>query len=125
MKNQEIIVFFLNNYIGIALTISLFYGGFAERIFGNEEQRKNSEKAFGFLGHLHQFWLNFIGQVAGWFSFYIFIKTLQVVGMEKIAFGHGLLLMIGIIGIMGWLPLTLTGVIQSLADIAKRLIDKL
>ena len=124
MKNP-IINFFLNNYFYIGLLCSLFYGIFAERIFGSKKQQEEAKKEFGALGHIHQFWLNFIGSAIGWFSFFVFILVLQKIGIENISFSHILLLLIGTLGIIGWLPLTLMGAIQSLATIIKRLIDKI
>lgn len=123
--NNPVINFVLGNYIWLALGCSLFYGFFAERIFGNKIQREEAEKEFGWLGHIHQFWLNFVGSAVGWFSFYLFINVLKDIGLKGISFSYILLLVIGTIGIIGWLPLTLMGVIKSLTDVVKRLIDKI
>lgn len=40
-------------FIAIAIAMSFLYGYFAERIFGNETQRKEADRDFGVPGHLH------------------------------------------------------------------------
>lgn len=112
-------------FIIIAIIWSLLYGFFAEKIFGNKKQREEASEEFGLLGHLHQFWLNFVGVAAGWLSFYLFIKIIRDLGVENLTSLHLMLLLIGVIGIVGWLPMTLAGISNALASTVARLIDKI
>jgi hypothetical protein len=118
-------VLFPDIFILVALAASMAYGSFAERIFGNKEQRAKADKDFGILGHVHQFWLNFIGSGAGWVSLYLFISFVRTNGIENLSFLHLTLFLVAVLGIIGWLPMTLAGVSNALASAVERLINKI
>lgn len=122
--SSAVINTFLQNYVAAALVISLFYGGFAERIFWDEEKRKQDHIKHGLAGHLHQFWLNFFGSVAGWLTLYLFIMALQNVKIQNLTFVHLSFLLVGVVGIVGWLPSMLLGVTNAIASAVAKLIDK-
>lgn len=112
-------------YFCVALVVSFFYGGFAKRIFWSKEQRIQVTQEFGWFGSLHQFWLNFICSVVGWFLFYQFIVAIRDIGIKGLTFVHIVLLVFGMIGIVGWLPLTLLGVVKSFHKLAQKSINKI
>jgi hypothetical protein len=119
------ILFLLSHYFVVGFLFSLFYGIFAEKMFVSKSNRVESTKEFGRWVRIREFWLNFVGAAAGWFSLYLFIVGFQEVGAAHVSFNQIILLIMGVIGIVGWLPYTLSGVIQSLAAATKRLIDKI
>ncbi len=120
---------FIVIYVVIALIFSSFYGLYAENIFYTKNQKEKIKEEYDSESikyfHFHQHWLNFVGSCIGWFSLYLFISILQKVEVKEISFANILLLIIGVIGIVGWLPMTLWGVTKSLADAVKRVIDKI
>lgn len=112
-------------YFIISLIFSLYYSLCAEMIFWTKEQRDNYHKDYSLIKRFHQIWLNFVGSALGWFSLYLFFYVVQNVEVKEISFADILLLIIGLLGIIGWLPMTLFGVGQSLVTAVKRLIDKI
>jgi len=123
--DNAIINLFLKYYFYIAFFLSLFYSFFGEKIFIKTSEREQIRKDFGNWVHIREFWVRFVGLIIGWYSLYLFISITQKIGAENISFSHIMLLIIGVIGIVGWLPYTLTGVIDSLAGIVKKLVDKI
>jgi hypothetical protein len=119
------IVLFPNLLVKVGIVASFLYGLCAERIFKDKEQQELAHKKFGFYGHVHQFWLNFVGAATGWFTFYLFILSLQKVGIENLSFLHLTFLLTAVLGITGWLPMTLSGVLKALSDVVARLISKI
>lgn len=128
--NKLVIEIFLNNYLYVGFVFSLFYGGFAERIFLEKPELtplKESFKKENFnkiLKSFNQFWLNFFCSTTGWFIFYLF---LQNVDFKYLNLSHILVLSFGVIGTVGWLPLTLAAIIKSINDIEDiivRIIEK-
>lgn len=97
---QDFINFLLGIYVPITIVASLLLALFAERIFLSEQQRKGMSR----VQRVYQFWLNFVGSMAGWFSLYIFLTILQRIEVKEISFVHITLLIVGVIGIVGLLP---------------------
>lgn len=124
-KSSEIILdFLLNFYFYFAFAFSLMYGLFAIKMFMNESTRKKLKEDHGVWGQIREFWFNFTGAAAGWISFYLFLEAKKQVGIEDLSFTHFIFFIVGVIGIAGFLPATLMGIIQSLAYLVKRIIEK-
>lgn len=112
-----------DNILLIGLIVSLFYGFFADKIFWDKEQRSKHYKESPYPRHIQQFWLNFVGSFVGWFSIYLFLNILLHIRLSELSIAHILLFGFGIIGIVGWLPMTLLGVATSLGEIVRKLLD--
>jgi hypothetical protein len=111
MKPETIII----GLIGLAF--SLFYGLKATEIFlssGTYEDQKWSWK-------FHQFWLNFIGSLTGWISLLVIYPGISDCIQNNLAYSlklsDVLLFFLSFIGITGFLPMTIVGLIQGLKDI--------
>lgn len=121
---RHIIFCILDNLLLVGLIMSVLYGFFSDKIFWTEEQRKNNfEGKYGYVRRVQQFWLNFVGSFAGWFSIYLFLNILLHIRLSELSIAHVLLFGFGIIGVVGWLPMTLLGVASSLGEIVRKLID--
>lgn len=112
-----------DNILLIGLIVSLFYGFFADKIFWDKEQRSKHYKESPYPRHIQQFWLNFVGSFVGWFSIYLFLNILLHIRLSELSIAHILLFGFGIIGVVGWLPMTLLGVATSLGEIVRKLLD--
>lgn len=112
-----------DNILLIGLIVSIFYGFFADKIFWDKEQRSKHYKESPYPRHIQQFWLNFVGSFVGWFSIYLFLNILLHIRLSELSIAHILLFGFGIIGIVGWLPMTLLGVATSLGEIVRKLLD--
>lgn len=112
----------IDNILPIGFIVSVLYGFFADKIFWDKEQRSKYYKESSYPKHIHQFWLNFVGSFVGWFSIYLFLNILLHVRLSELSIAHILLLGLGIIGIVGWLPMTLLGVATSLGEIVRKLL---
>jgi hypothetical protein len=112
-----------DNILLIGFIVSVLYGFFADKIFWDKEQRSKHYNESSYPRHIHQFWLNFVGSFMGWFSIYLFLNILIHVRLSELSIAHILLLGFGIIGIVGWLPMTLLGVATSLGEIVRKLLN--
>jgi len=112
----------IDNILLIGFIVSIFYGLFADKIFWDKEQRSKHYKESSYLKHIQQFWLNFVGSFVGWFFIYLFLNILLRIRLSELSITHILLLEFGIIGIVGWLPMTLLGVATSLGEIVRKLL---
>lgn len=54
--------------------------------------------------HLHQFWFNFFGSIAGWFLILVFLFILNNISLEDLSIYHISIFVIGILGIVGLFP---------------------
>jgi uncharacterized membrane protein YdcZ (DUF606 family) len=102
------------------VVLSFLFGIFAEFIFWTKDQRKKQTK----IQHVYQFWLNFVGSIAGWLFLYFTIAAFQELGIEKITFIHLTFGVLGIIGVVGLLPTTLVGIVNSVSKIVEKIIKK-
>ncbi len=103
----------------LALAFSLFYGFKAFDIFGVDHA--NKPRAWKF----HQFWLNFVGSVAGWITLWLVIQRVAfVIRLPEHALKASdfLLLLIAFIGVTGFLPLSVVSFIQGIRDIAAKVL---
>lgn len=102
----------------VALSFSLFYSFYAFKIHLTDEnfikaQKKNNNFAWLF----HQWWFNFIGSITGWSILWILIPPFFLIFCQQttshISFKEFLLLLIALLGITGYLPLTLFGIAKN------------
>ena len=121
---KHLIFCVIDNILPIGLIISILYGFFADKIFWTDKERKeNFEGEYGGAKRIHQFWLNFVGSFVGWFCVYLFLNILLNIRFSELSVAHVLLFGFGVIGIVGWLPVTLHSVVISLGEILKKFID--
>jgi 4-hydroxybenzoate polyprenyltransferase len=71
-----------------------------------------------------QYWFNFIGSLSGWIAIWFVVQKLWAsnLGQGRLAdFG---LAVVGFIGITGYLPYTVIGVINAVWELAKKVIER-
>ena len=101
----------------LGFAFSLFYGFKASDIFDVDHTDK--PRAWRF----HQFWLNFVGSVAGWVMLWIAIQRLRLAidsPEQSLKLSDFALLLIAFIGVTGFLPLSVVSFIQGIRDIAAK-----
>ena len=76
---------------------------------------------------IYQVWLNFVGAAVGWIAIIVLYQDLaaQPTGrmVNALNWSHWGLALVGFVGIVGWLPATLSGLINSLTALAKAISD--
>ena len=125
-------------FLIIACIFSLFYAFRARRIidyphpdsyYTKKINRKRLLPDITNSAHIHGFWINLLGSAIGWFFIYILYSNLVQPGLKiaikEISSIHVFIFIIGVIGIMGFLPFTLSGIISSLQYLIDKLIDKI
>jgi cbb3-type cytochrome oxidase subunit 1 len=107
------------------IAFSFFYGLKATEIFLKSEDYKSKKWPWKF----HQFWLNFIGSLTGWISLLVIypriFDCIQNNQVYSIRLADILLFFLSFIGITGYLPMTIVGVIQGLKDIFAKVLGLL
>ena len=117
-------------FIGIGL--SLFYGLCSYRVFTyphtDDVYTKNNLKKLDVTkrARLHEAWTYFICSALGWLCLYILYSSLFKEGINNIDIGkvnvnHFLLLFIGLLGIIGFLPRALWNFTEIALEITKKL----
>ena len=128
----------------LGLISSIFYGLSAVRIFGFVRKKSIQERLdqkieevegeyvqklgdFTNVWFIHQFWLNFIGSMAGWFCIYLLFKDASIYTDGSIDFNPGkkefTLFLIGFFGITGYLPQVFVGISKGLQDLALKFMN--
>jgi hypothetical protein len=115
---------FLIIYLIVAILFSLFYGLFACSIFIGDVKDKPSAWKF------HQIWLNFLGSIIGWIAFWPVINnTISYLkgneGFPGFGWQQICLFFLGFVGITGFLPSAVVGLVTSLGKIAEKLLGYL
>jgi hypothetical protein len=103
----------------VALVFSLFYGWYAFDIF------RVDRRSMRIPERVHQFWLNFLGSIAGWLLLWVAVQRLAFViasPVHPLKVSDFILLLVAFIGVTGFLPLSVVSFIQGIRDIAGRVI---
>lgn len=119
MNNVEI----ANAVLVFGVLVSLFYGARAAWIF-MYPWPKNPPEQHNISWWCHQVWINFWGSFIGWISIYLLIVSIEGNLKEvpqNITSGHLLLVVVGILGTMGFLPLTAWILANSMAVLTRRI----
>jgi hypothetical protein len=91
----------------IGALFSLFYGFRAVEIFQRADSKIKYPK-YRISWWIHQRWINFIGSMIGWIALYLELLNFDRIGWNVIASNLTLsdfaLLVIALLGIMGFLP---------------------
>ena len=102
----------------IALTGSIFYASWGFQVHMVDEDTVDSQKEnkkYAWL--IHQWWFNFIGCLTGWVIIWILLPVIvQGVcyqNVDSFQFIDFILLITGLLGITGHLPMTLFGIAIS------------
>lgn len=107
--------------------ISLFYGFKAVWIFMYPSPDRNPKKHTK-SWWMHQIWINFAGSFIGWVCIYVLIISFGAdvkASASSISFGHVFLFIVGLLGVMGFLPLTLWGIANSMKYISEKVTGKI
>lgn len=107
----------------IPIGCSLFYGLRAVRIFGYPEKDQKLPE-FNKSWHIHQFWFNFIGSLAGWFLLILSRFILKDIrNTEDIGFMFITVFVTGLLGIVGLLPSLLAQIPNLLRFLTKQTLE--
>lgn len=94
----------------IATLIIVLYTLFAPEAFFHNTNKKENPKLFDrwkdkrLIWNIHQSFIHFMGSAIGFIALYILIFLLGVNDPHKYSLSHLVLFLIGIAGIMGFLP---------------------
>ena len=113
--------FFLQNFIYIAVSHSILFSVFGIYMYLTKSQRSEGKITYGNWFFFKEFWHRLVSFLVGWYAIYLFIFAIN----EQVSFNEILLLTIGTLGIIGWLPYTLMEISKALAAAVARLIDKI
>ncbi len=106
--------------VSLGLLGSAFYGIKATEIFGVSKQGKSR------AWKIHQFWLNFAGSIVGWITLWFLARKAYICfgGSCPISFGFwdAAAVFVTFIGITGYLPVTVVGVIQGVKELAVKML---
>ena len=96
-------------YVVVSLAFSIFYGCRSVSIFINEQDPLVIEKKKLWSWRFHQFWLNFVGSITGWFAAY-YLVFMRILPLSSFSFKleDTVLIIIALLGISGLLPYTLS-----------------
>ena len=76
---------------------------------------------------MYQVWLNFVGAAVGWIAIIVLYQDLsaQPTGrlVNTLTWSHWGLGLIGFVGTVGWLPATLSGLVNALTAFVKAMSD--
>jgi hypothetical protein len=110
----------------VALTFSCFYSFKAFSIHLTnasfvKDQKKNKKYAWLF----HQWWFNFVGAIVGWTILWVLLPSIIIAliahNPTSISVADFLLLLIALLGITGYLPLTLFGIARNTESLISNL----
>lgn len=114
--------------IVLGILASLFYGLNAINIFFPKAKVQDT-KSEHWSWKVHQFWLNFLGSLVGWIILYFLLKRIDFLKGNNCSFVlsirdfiYGLL---AFIGITGYLPMTIVGLVNSVTSLAQKVIELL
>jgi hypothetical protein len=112
----------------LALIASIFYGSYAINIFFAKAKVKDT-KGEHFSWKIHQFWLNFIGSFSGWIILFFLLKRIEHLPSKDYVFTFSfqdlISFFICFIGITGYLPSTIIGIINSFGLIVSKFIESI
>lgn len=105
-------------FVLVGLGFSFFYGIKAAEIFQVQPVDKISWR-------LHQFWLNFLGSVVGWITLW-FVMERVVAALSntrslQFNFPTVLLFLLAFVGIIGFLPVTVVNLINSVGALVGKI----
>lgn len=102
-------------FLVIGFCFALFYG------FRCFEIHEVPEKYQKLETRIHQYWFNLVGAIVGWLALFILYKSLGQISdnwnnlaviTPALNWNHYILLLIGIIGVVGYLPFTLVNLLR-------------
>ncbi len=114
----EILETIYREFFWIALLFSLGVGFFGPGNVAFEGQTPRHQKWYNKF-------VNFVSGATGWLAFYVFITVFLANNGNGLSSGHVLLLIIGVLGIVGFLPKTLVEIINSMRTIIENAAKKL
>ncbi len=117
MQTYDYIIF------GVGFLLSVYLGWKAREIFSEipKEDWIKRPKSW----RLHQFWFNFIGSFVGWLILLGLFIYFRGSGMKEIGFYHFIFLFIGVMGVVGWLPMGLMGLVARLVEFGREALERL
>ena len=112
----------------IAIIASLFFGVYAINIFFKKaEVPKTKDEHFSWK--IHQFWLNFVGSLSGWIILYFLLKRVEHLASNDyvftLSFADFISFVLCFIGITGYMPATIVGLINSFGLIVSKFVESI
>jgi len=122
-------------FLTFAFLLSLFYGLSSYRVFTyphtDKVYKENNLKIdVTKRARFHEFWTHLICSMIGWVCLYIlyndlFRQGLNSIDIRSITANHFLLLLVGLLGVIGFLPLTLWGIANTIQFLAKEVTGRI
>ncbi len=112
--------------VPMAIIWSIGYGLFAIRIFFKKDQVDATKSAHP-SWKIHQFWLNFLGSIVGWIITYFLLSRIEYLWESDysytISFADVFSFLLAFIGITGFLPMTVVGLVNAVSSLAEKIIE--
>jgi len=116
----------------VAFPLSLFYGLSSFRVFTyphtDEVYKQNNLKKLDVTkrARFHEAWTHFVCSLIGWVCLYILYLSLFKPGISnlditKLTVNHFLLLIVGLLGIIGFLPRALWNFSATILELTKKI----
>ncbi len=113
----------LRGYLVIVVGSSSFYGFGCFHIWPNDDPKPGEHSWFWFA---HQYWLNALGCATGWACVFLLLKKyVDDSGASAFSGGDILVAAVAFLGLIGHLPLMVTGFAVAIREIAKKMLEKL
>src|SRR6266446_6977071 len=105
----------------VALIFSVFHGAMAADIFMSADARRDKSWAW----HVHQFWLNFCGSVAGWAALWFIIEKLGALFTPPRSaapqWSDAALFFLAFLGVTGYLPFAIVTSVQAIKELISKI----
>ena len=112
----------------LAIVASLFFGFYAINIFF-AKAKVSETKNEHFSWKMHQFWLNLVGSLSGWIILYFLLKRVEHLAPNDYVFTFSFVDFISFvlcfIGITGYMPVTIVGLINSFGLIVSKFVESI
>ena len=110
--------------LSLALVVAgscAFYGFGCFLIWPGDDPQPDQRSTIWFV---HQYWVNACGALGGWASLF-FLGRRYLDGELTLSAGEFLLGAVAFLGLIGHLPLMITGIAFGIRDVAKKVLDKI
>ena len=112
---------FVATFALVGLIFSVFHGAMAADIFMSADARKGKSWAW----HVHQFWLNFCGSVAGWAALWFIIEKVSALlvspGSAAPQWSDAALFFLAFLGVTGYLPFAIVTSVQAIKELISKI----
>ena len=112
---------FIIGFCAVGVLLSVFHGAMAPHIFVSADDRKDKSWAW----HVHQFWLNFCGSVAGWAALWFVLEKLSALVSSPSSaapqWSDAALFFLAFLGVTGYLPFAIVTSVQAIKELISKI----